>query len=122
MDRNKLNIQGKVKASTILEVVVSMVIIILVFGIAMMIYSNVLRLSLSVKKIKAQAILQEILLREEQVAEHSTQSITVDDLRIEQEVKPYNEDSHLTEIHLTAYDANNQKITELQKVMSNNND
>jgi len=122
MDRSQLNIRGKVKASTILEVVVSMVIIILVFGIAMMIYSNVLRLSLSVKKIKAQAILQEILLKEEQAKEHSTQSITVDDLRIEQEVKSYNEDSHLTEIHLTAYDTNNQKITELQKVMSNKND
>jgi len=122
MDRSKLIARGKVKASTILDVVVSMVIIILVFGIAMMIYSNVLRMSLSVKKIKAQAILQEILLKEEQAKEHTTQSITVDNFNIEQDVKLYNDDSHLTEIHLTAYDTNHQKITELQKVMSNNHD
>jgi type II secretory pathway component PulJ len=119
MDRRELSIQTRVKASTILEVVVSMVIIILVFGIAMMIYTNVLRMSLSVKKIKAQALLQETLLKAETTKDRSTQSLIMDDLRIEQEIKPFNNDSLLSEIHLTAYDANQQKITELQKVISN---
>ena len=114
MAGRKLIIQTKIRASTILEVVVSMVIIILVFGIAMMIYTNVVRLSLSVKKIKAQAVLQETLLQAEQVKNLATESLTIDDLRIEQEVKPY---GNLTEIHLTAYDANQQKIAELQKII-----
>jgi hypothetical protein len=48
MAGNKLN--TKLSASNILEVIVSMVIIVIVFGIAMMIYSNVLRFSLSAKK------------------------------------------------------------------------
>ena len=46
-------IRTKIMASTILEVIVAMVIIVVVFGIAMMIYTNVLRMSLSVKKIQA---------------------------------------------------------------------
>ena len=54
-------IRTKIMASTILEVIVAMVIIVVVFGIAMMIYTNVLRMSLSVKKIQAQAILKETL-------------------------------------------------------------
>jgi hypothetical protein len=118
MAGRKLILTNKVDASTILEVVIAMVIIILVFGIAMMIYANVLRLSLSAKKIKATAILQEVCLKAEQVKDFSHQSITVDDLRVEQEIKPFNNDTLLNEIHLTAYDANQQKITELQKVIN----
>ncbi len=117
MARKKLTIQTKVNASTILEVVVSMVIIILVFGIAMMIYANVVRMSLSVKKIKAQAILQQTLLQAEQTNDRSTQSLMIDEFRIEQEIKPY---GNLADIHLTAYDANQEKIAEVEKIIGNN--
>jgi Tfp pilus assembly protein PilE len=114
---------GKLKrrlpASGILEVIVSMVIIVIVFGIAMMIYTNVLRLSLSAKKVKAYAILQETMLKAEHTAENVTQSVSIADFRIEQEVKPYLDNINLAEIHLTAFDQNQQKIAELQKVIIN---
>jgi Tfp pilus assembly protein PilE len=113
-------LKGRLPASSILEVIVSMVIIVIVFGIAMMIYTNVLRLSLSAKKLKAQALLQETMLKAEHSSENTSQSVTVDDFRIEQEVKPYQDNAGLTEIHLTAFDPNQQKIAELQKVISNN--
>jgi hypothetical protein len=112
MAGSKLN--GRVNASTIMEVIVSMVIIVVVFGIAMMIYSNVLRLSLSAKKIRAQAILNETMIKAEHNTENTTQTITIDDFRVEQEVKAYN---NATDIHLTAYDQNQQKIAELEKVI-----
>jgi Tfp pilus assembly protein PilE len=117
MAGRKLNRTAKVRASTLLEVVIAMVIIILVFGMAMMIYANVLRLSLSAKKIKAQAVLQDIALKAEQTGQYSTGSVTIDDFRIEQEVQPFSNDTLLNKIHLTVYDANQQKITELQKVL-----
>jgi Tfp pilus assembly protein PilE len=110
-------LKERLPASSILEVIVSMVIIVIVFGIAMMIYTNVLRLSLSAKKLKAQALLQETMLKAEHNTENITQSITINDFRIEQEVKPYPDNAGLTEIHLTAFDANQQKIAELQKVI-----
>lgn len=116
MARRKL-IKTKVMASTILEVIIAMVIIILVFGIAMMIYTNVLRMSLSVKKIQAQAVLQETLFNAEKTNNYASQSITVGDFRVEEEVKPFNGDTTLREIHLTAFDSNQQQITELQKVI-----
>jgi len=112
-------LDGRVKASTILEVIVSMIVIVIVFGIAMMIYTNVLRLSLSAKKLRVQALLQEIMLKAEQTTANTTQSFTIDDFRIEQEAKPYHDESGLTTIHLTAYDQNQQKIAELQKVIIN---
>jgi len=109
--------KDKVKASTIVEVIVSMVIIVVVFGIAMMIYTNVTRMSLSAQKIKAQAILQEELISAEQTKAFSNKSIDTADLRIEQEVAPFNNDTLLSVIHLTAYDLNQNKITELQKLI-----
>ncbi len=118
MAGRKLKLETKVNASTLLEVVIAMVIIILVFGMAMMIYTNVLRLSLSAKKIKAQAILQDIALKTEQTRDYTTRSIAVDDFRIEQEVQAFNNDTLLNRIHLTAYDANQRLITELQKVIA----
>jgi len=115
-------LKNKVQASTILEVVISMVIIVVVFGIAMMIYTNVLRMSLSVKKLKAQALLNEMAMKAEHNATDAPPDVMVDDFRIEQETKPYNGNAALIEIHLTAYDSNKQKIAELQQVITNNNE
>jgi Tfp pilus assembly protein PilE len=110
----------KVQASSILEVVVSMVIMVIVFGIAMMIYTNVIRFSLSAKKLKAEALLQQAMLTAEQHPEAATTtSTTVNDFRIEQEVKPYEGGAGLTIVRLTAYDQNQQQIAQLQKVIRN---
>jgi len=113
----KLIYKDKVEASTIVEVIVSMVIIVVVFGIAMMIYANVTRMSLSAQKIKAQAILQQELISTEQTKAFSNKSIDTADLHIEQSVAPFNNDTSLSVIHLTAYDLNQNKITELQKLI-----
>ena len=112
-------LKKSVRASTILEVVVSMVIIVIVFGTAMMIYTNVMRMSLSVKKLKAQALLHETMLNAEHTALNVTQTINRGDFRIEEEIKPYKDNTVLTDIYLTAYDRNQQKIAELQKVIIN---
>jgi Tfp pilus assembly protein PilE len=122
MAGNKVNINTKVKASTILEVLISMVIIVVVFGIAMMIYANVTQSSLSVKKIKAEAVLGEYLQNAEKSTGNATQSFTVDSLNIEQTIKSYNTEKHLVEIDLVAYDANQQKVAELHKVIINSNE
>jgi Tfp pilus assembly protein PilE len=122
MAGRKLTLQTRVKASTILEVVISMIIIILVFGIAMMIYSNVTRLSLSAKKIQAQAILQGMMRNIEQSKENGSQSVVAGDYTIEQSVKSYNDNTNLLGVSLTAYDDNHQEVAELQKVIIKSDD
>jgi type II secretory pathway pseudopilin PulG len=118
----KLIHNGRVKASTILEVIISMVIILLVFTIAMMISANVMRSSLSAKKISAQATLHELLIKAEQSKNLTSQTLTVDDLRIEQKIDPDINYPDLWNIHLIAYDINQEKITELQKLIINKNE
>ena len=122
MAGNKIDLQKKLEASTILEVVIAMVLIVLVFGTAMMMYTNVVNSSLSVKKIRAQSILVATMLKAEQTGANSNQTYTIDDFRIEQEIKLYNSNARLYDIHLTAYDLNQQKIAELEKVTLNNNE
>ena len=72
MAGRKLTLNAKLKASTIMEVLIAMITIIVVFGIAMAVYSNILRSSLSVKKIQAQSVLAETLLNKE----HTTEMLT----------------------------------------------
>lgn len=122
MAGNKVTYSTKVKASTIVEVLIAMVIIVVVFGIAMMIYANVTQSSLSVKKIKAEAILNEYLQNAEKSTGNTTRSFTVDSLSIQQTIKSYNTEKKLVEVDLVAYDANQQKVAELHKVIINSNE
>jgi len=119
MAGGKLNIQGKVRASTILEVVISMIVIIVVFGIGLMIFSNVTRSSLSLKKLKAEAALQDRMLSLEQDTVPTSETKGNEDFRIEQKTERYNDNNHLFRVQLTAYDNNNSKVAELQKVIIN---
>jgi len=118
MDRVKW--QHRVRASSLVEVVISMVIIVVVFGVAMMIMANITKGSLSLKKIQAQAILKKVLINEEGQAELTDKTLSIDGVAVEQKVKPYGEG--LSEVHLTAYDDNNEKITEVRKVVQNKNE
>ncbi|MDP9080024.1 MAG: hypothetical protein M3O71_21570 [Bacteroidota bacterium] len=110
---------NRVKASSILEVIVSMVVIVIVFGIAMMIYANVLRVSPSAKKLRAQAILENEMLKAEHSTDSLAQFVTIDDFRIDEELKPYPDNADLSIVHLAAFDQNQQKIAELQKIILN---
>ena len=122
MAGGKITYSTKVKASTIVEVLIAMVIIVVVFGIAMMIYANVTQSSLSVKKIKAEAVLNEYLQNAEKSTGNTTQSFTIDSLRIEQTIKSYNAEKSLVEIDLVAYDPNQKRVAELHKVIVNKNE
>jgi Tfp pilus assembly protein PilE len=117
MAGSKLTDKHSVRGSTILEVIISMIIIIVVFGIAMMIFANVNRLSLSAKKLRAEAILQQTLLLAEHAKDHADQTITVDDLTIKQEITPFENEPGLSVITLTAFDPNHEQVARLKKVI-----
>lgn len=119
MAGGKLIISNTVKGSTILEVLISMIIILVVFSFGMMIIGNVNRSSLSAKKAKAEAILQEKLLNAEQNNSNVNETTNYGTFQIRQEVQPYTDNSHLSWIHFTAYDSNNEKVAELQKAIIN---
>ncbi len=117
MAGEKLKICTKFNASTILEVVVSMVIILLVFSIAMTIFANVTRASISTKEMNARTILNDLLIDVEKNADYTPKEVTIGDLRIQQDFKPRTESPSLVEINLAAVDINQHKVAEVKKIV-----
>jgi len=99
------------------EVVVAMAMIMVVFSLAMMIFANVSQSALSVKKVQAEAILRDVLLKASQASGNTTQSFNVGDFRIEEVVQNYQDQKNLSEIELTAYDVNQNKVATFQQVI-----
>jgi type II secretory pathway pseudopilin PulG len=114
MARNQIT---RLRASSLTEVVVAMVIIVLVFGIAMTIYTNVLRLSLSIKKMRAQAALEEALSQAIQSGSPENHTEQAEGYRIEQAVQPYGTAPGLIVIQLTAFDDQQQPLAKLQQIL-----
>ncbi|WP_158829369.1 PulJ/GspJ family protein [Mucilaginibacter lacusdianchii] len=107
----------KVAASTILEVVVAMVVILAVLGISMMIYANVMRLSLSGQKLRAQFVLAQAMTQLEAGAEIGNTEDTADGWQMEKAIVPYEGSGNLLRVHLTLYDRNHEKLAEAYKII-----
>lgn len=110
---------GRIAASTMMEVIIAMVLIVLVFGIAMQIYANVIRLSLTTKKIKAQSVLNEVLIQSEQAQsiDLGKKSSLIEEFTVNQENSTYNNNNGLIQINLSAYDDNQEKVAEINQVI-----
>jgi hypothetical protein len=122
MAGRKLTIAGRARASTVLEVVISMVIIIIVFGIAMMIYGNVTRMSLSGQKIRAEAVLAEVMRGMQGAEPVSDTETIIAGFTIKRSVKTYAENGKLLQVELKAYDENHQVLAELNELILANHD
>jgi Tfp pilus assembly protein PilV len=115
MAENKL--KSRVKGSSILEVVIAMVVIVAIFGIALMIFSNVMRSSLTVKKIRAQAIAQQLLLTTEAQRSFTDTAFLSGDLQIERRSGSYTQNTDLAEIRVTALDSNKDTLVSAAKII-----
>ncbi len=108
---------SKVRASTILEVVISMVIIVFVIGISLMIFSNVMRLSLSGKKLQANALVQQELLRSANGGYIMDSTYQANHFRVEKTIKPSELGKNLIIVNVTAFDVNNVQVVEAKSLI-----
>jgi len=115
MARTKLS--AKIKGSTLLEVIISMVVIVIVFGIAMMIFAKVISFTTSARDIRAKSILRDLLEKQEHEKAISSQSIITADFTIEETTTAYNDQADLVLVQLTAFDQNNKQVAELLKII-----
>lgn len=107
----------KVKAASLLEVVVALVVILTLFGIGMMVYMNVtaggkqgiaFRAAYLLEK-EAAEIFAEESFRDEQ--------ITIDNITIFKECKPYNQTVDLMEIRLKAISADGRLLATHREIV-----
>lgn len=99
----------RLKASTLPEVIISMIIILLVFGLAMGIYANVWSHTYPVRRVKAAAMARQMMLQS--IADHdwTDREEVQDSLVFKQVVIPCPGMPDLRQITVSAYE-NDQEI------------
>lgn len=95
-------ISNKVNASTLLEVIVAMVIIMVVFVIATGIYTNVIKSSPSIKQQQARALAAGIIQQSKIDHDWTESQVQVDSITLQKEVLPYEGYVDLILIKVTA--------------------
>ena len=99
----KVNTGRRVKASSLLEVVVAMVILLIVFGIAMTIYVHVTRANISSGRLQAQTILEAKAADKQFTGRPGIMTFDTLDLHVVIAVTPWEAGQELKSVVLTAY-------------------
>ncbi len=112
-----LKITTKISASSLFETIIAMMVIMIVFGIAMTIYVNVMKNSTSLAELKASLKLDEIAkdtkANKSYFDEHFEDESTV----IEKVVKKYNGQEGLLLLDIQAFDKTNKKLAERKEII-----
>lgn len=108
-------IKSRIKASTVLEVVVAMVIILVVFSIAMTIAARVIQNGTTTQSTRAHALLEDLLVREEQANKFENLQMTTDSVILSQSVSSsiY---AGLIVVTMEAHDKNGRALGQLKKI------
>ena len=107
----------KVKASTLIEVMVAMIIVMISFGIAMIIYINVTRSDNQVQKLKVQLLLNETAIKTSNENSFMDEKTETDGIFVNKTVNSYNGIPGLNFLLLEAFDANGKKIAERKELV-----
>ena len=108
--------KGMVPASTLLEVITAMVIIMVVFVLAVGIYNNVLTSGLSIRKIQARALSEKMIAESVNEENWNDERLITGDLLLEKTVMPYLEYNDLVIITVTAF-INNKKLSQVRQIV-----
>lgn len=118
MAGTKVTRNGKLSGSSLLEVVIAMVVIVMVLGIALSIFANVTRSSLSAQQLRAKAVLDHTLISLEQDADTTAADSLIDaGWKLVRDTSAYEGSAQLRQVHLAVLDENRDTLAQLQKVL-----
>ena len=106
----------RLKADSLLEVIIAAVLIVIIFGIAMMVYSNILRTSRPVKQVRAAAFLRKAALQIERQQDTAVIDTSYEGIFISQSVLPA-EVSGTAYLKLTAVGSRHDTLATLNKII-----
>ena len=105
-------LNNKLKAYTLVETIIAMVIIMLVFSIAMMIFVNVMKTERVVRQAEVFFKINEVLNQTKLKKEYVDLTYSFDDYEIQQTIIPYNESNKIKQLTVTAFDSNGKQIAQ----------
>ena len=104
-------------ASTLIEVMVAMIIVMISFGIAMVIYINVTRSDNQVQKLRAQLLLNETAIKTKIENSFVDATMEVESISIIKTIDSYEGSSILNLLLLEAFDIDGKKIAERKELV-----
>jgi Tfp pilus assembly protein PilV len=99
---------GQVKASTLLEVIVAMVIILVIFSLAIGIYNNVLSATIPAKKQQVNALTEHMIRTSINEKNWNDEETMQDSITLKKIVLPYEKYPDLVVITITAFQQEQQ--------------
>lgn len=100
----------KLKAGTLVESLIAMVIIVVSLGVTTMIYMNVVQSDKQVLQMKGLFMINNEMMRIKLANEYLDSQRTIGDYLINSEIKEYNESENLYQISLTVKDLTGKTI------------
>lgn len=100
----------KLKASTLIEVLIAMVLVMACFGIGTMIYSNVMRSGNERLKLKAHLAINELAVRSKKEKQFIDEVIKDETLTISKKISPYKQTTDVIVMEITAGDEEGRTI------------
>ena len=113
----RLKIDNKVNASSLFETIVALMVIMIVFGIAMTIYVNVMNNSTSLSELKASLKLDELARETKEKKSYFDETIEDESTLIEKKVKKYNDKEGLLLLDIQAFDKTNKRLADRKEIM-----
>ena len=105
-----VKLEYKLKASTLIESLIAMVIIVVCVGIATTIYVNVLDSDKQRQKLKAALLLDDIAIKTKAGKNFLDEEMTIENWKIKKTVGRYKDYSNLYQFTLKVIDSENKRI------------
>lgn len=116
---NRLKMLEPLKASTLVETLVAMIIVMLAFGIGLMIYLNVIQSSGVQKRLNANLQMNQIAIEAVSKNLLADDEYKLETMKIVKTVQPYSSGSDkLKLLTIVAFDGNNKKIGERKELVA----
>lgn len=107
----------KLKASTLMESLVAMIVIMICFVIASMIYTNIINSTNNKLKLDASLLLKEIGIKAKEENNYLDEKFETENLVVQKSVTSYKNSGNLSLLTLIAFDKNGKKIAEQKELI-----
>jgi len=110
----------KIKASTLVEALVAMVIILIIYGIGLTIFINVNKSSANRLKIEAYLQLEDIVAKTKKEARYLDETYDLENLKVEKKITKYDNNNSLNVLQIKILSKENKLLAEHREIIKVN--
>jgi hypothetical protein len=109
--------KNRIKASSLFETIVALMVIMIVFGIAMTIYVNVMKNSSSLAELKASLRLEEIARETKDGKKYFNESFETEGVQIEKKISVYKGREGIILLEIVAFDPLKKRLADYKEII-----